>query len=333
MINKLTIKKFLFSTFYFFRVFDKICKERIKTSAFILTYHRVLSSAFSEDIYIQPGVRVLETSFRSHVTFLNSQFHIVSLIELFERLRLGENISGYCAITLDDGWLDNYTCAFPVLHELQLPATIFLATGLIGTDRMFWPEELAACLQRIEFVDKLRYAHILQTIIGNVPASSEERLDKVIMALKSWEPQRREDFLAELRQAHHLPAAGRMLMNWDEVREMHASGLIDFGAHSHNHVMLDQVPFSEAEQEIKLSRDEIEHQLGVAPTLFAYPNGNYSPDLEALLIRHGFKGAVTTRKDWVGKGASPFTIPRIGMHEDVSSTIPLFLARILFKRL
>ena len=121
-------------------------------------------------------------------------------------------------------------------------------------------------------------------------------------------------------------------MNWDEIRGMQASGLIEFGAHTHSHVMLDQVSLAEAEQEIQLSRDEIERQLGVAPTLFAYPNGNYTPELEALLVRHGFKAAVTTRKDWLKMGVSLFRIPRIGMHEDVSNTIPLFLSRLLFKR-
>lgn len=113
---------------------------------------------------------------------------------------------------------------------------------------------------------------------------------------------------------------------------MKKSGLVNFGAHTANHVILDQVSLQEAEREIIQSRKELENQLSVRPELFAYPNGNYNRDLPVILLRNNFKGAVNTHKKWFGKEVPLFGIPRIGIHEDVSCTIPLFFARILLKR-
>jgi peptidoglycan/xylan/chitin deacetylase (PgdA/CDA1 family) len=35
------------------------------------------------------------------------------------------------AITIDDGYLDNYTIAYPVLEKWKVPATVFIATDFV----------------------------------------------------------------------------------------------------------------------------------------------------------------------------------------------------------
>ena len=38
----------------------------------------------------------------------------------------------------DDGYANNYQYAFPILKEFELPATIFITTGMIGSNKLFW---------------------------------------------------------------------------------------------------------------------------------------------------------------------------------------------------
>ena len=121
-------------------------------------------------------------------------------------------------------------------------------------------------------------------------------------------------------------------MNWDEAAEMGKSNLVEFGAHTVNHEILDQVSLERAEYEISSSCSEIEEHLGTRVNLFAYPNGNYNQAIKKIIRHEGLKAAVTTRKGLMTASSDIFEIPRIGIHEDVGSTIPLFLARILFNR-
>ena len=50
-------------------------------------------------------------------------------------------------ITFDDGYVDNYTSAFPLLRDAGLPACFLVCTGLMGAARMPWQEEWVCCLK------------------------------------------------------------------------------------------------------------------------------------------------------------------------------------------
>ncbi len=57
---------------------------------------------------------------------------VVSLAEGLERLRTQQSLKNTWAITFDDGLLDFYTDALPLLREFSYPVTMFIPTGLVG---------------------------------------------------------------------------------------------------------------------------------------------------------------------------------------------------------
>lgn len=331
---KLRLKSLIAQTAYKSSLLDGMAYLRLRGRAFVLMYHRVIRKVSEEAFFIQPGMYLSADTFRDQAMFLKERFHVLPLDELVQRIKTGRSVGGCCAITFDDGWHDNFTCAFPVLQEFQLPTTIFLATGFIGTKRFFWPEEITYYLRQPVVRASAKQGKVLDRFLSNIPESSKEEtfLDNAVQTLKTFSPEEREEVLEHLRSASITPPPGRLLMNWEEAKQMQATGLVSFGAHTSNHVILDQVSQPQAEEEIVRSQQELESRLGVRPEFFAYPNGNFTSDLKTILKRNGFRGAVTTRKGWVDKGVPLFEIPRIGMHEDVSRTIPLFLARILLNK-
>jgi peptidoglycan/xylan/chitin deacetylase (PgdA/CDA1 family) len=118
-------------------------------------------------------------------------------------------------------------------------------------------------------------------------------------------------------------------MDWHEIKEMQKSGLVKFGSHTVNHVLMDQVSLPTAQFEVQESQREISEQLGVLCDWFAYPNGNFNDNLEKLLIENQFKGAVTTQAGAVSKGLALMRIPRIGVHQDISISAAMLRTHIL----
>lgn len=105
--------------------------------ATIVLFHRV-----DDQLAGDPISRTV-AEFRSFCAFFKRHFDVVSLSELVDRRTQGRDISRTLVITFDDGYLDNFTNAAPILREMGLPASFFIATGFIGTDHVpFWDEKL-----------------------------------------------------------------------------------------------------------------------------------------------------------------------------------------------
>ncbi len=96
---------------------------------FVLIYHRVGADMDQEmDL---PTAR-----FREHLLLLRREFDVVRLVEGLERLGRGDLQRDLVAVTFDDGYADVYRRAWPLLAELRIPATLFLATGFLdGAER------------------------------------------------------------------------------------------------------------------------------------------------------------------------------------------------------
>jgi len=96
----------------------------------ILMYHMVSTpQSDGEKRYACPPAR-----FRQHMQYLRSRGHQPVVLRDFDRYAAGEMPipQNAFAVTLDDGYLDNYENALPVLQEYGIPATVFMVSGLAG---------------------------------------------------------------------------------------------------------------------------------------------------------------------------------------------------------
>lgn len=104
--------------------------------------------------------------------------------------------------------------------------------------------------------------------------------------------------------------AARTMLNWDQVREIHAAG-IECGAHTHTHPELDILPATAAREEIVRPREVLRAQLGVAATSFAYPFGYDSAAVRGAVRAAGYTSACAVRYRPSYPDDDPFALARL----------------------
>lgn len=83
----------------------------------------------------EPTPQHSQELFATFCEWLVSHATVLTASELAERRRSGGRSSErLVAITLDDGYEDNFTIALPVLRALDIPASVYITTGIIRDD-------------------------------------------------------------------------------------------------------------------------------------------------------------------------------------------------------
>jgi peptidoglycan/xylan/chitin deacetylase (PgdA/CDA1 family) len=293
----------------------------------ILSYHRVVDDFTGEAQRSIPGLLISKETFARHIDDVNAaDYDIVPLAEALEVVS-GEREAqrDVCVITFDDGYRDVYLHAFPLLRSSGLPATIYLPSGFVGTDRRFNHDRifhllLLAQRRRLE-PDYERLPSCAARVLSPVLSGQRTVASAVDRFLSEvggeTVPRLIEGLASQLGGgADTVPEQGSV-MDWDEVRRMSSSG-ISFGAHTVGHNVLPLESPEKAEWEIHSSRAEIERQIGQPCVDFAYCNGWYSDELVRMLVKSGYRSAVTTEDLPNRVGGDPFTLKRKVLWENFS---------------
>ena len=300
----------------------------------ILAYHRVLDDDPNTFPFDEQVISANSESFRKQMEFIRDNFETVSFDDLYRHeLEKRPWPKHAVLITFDDGYRDNYTVAFPVLRQLGLRATVFLASGHIGSDRLFWWDAISYLVKQTR-LNSISLPEEDTIITLNGQLSRRVAIDRILGWIKHVPEHTKNRFLANLPsllEAEIPPAAGcGMHLTWDEVREMSSSG-IEFGSHTVTHPVLANVGDQQLEFELSSSKEKIESELGKRVVAFAYPVGgqSFNEATEKAVSRAGYRYAVSYI-DGLAKAVQEnrYKLPRI--HVESGQSLNLFRASLSF---
>lgn len=296
----------------------------------VLMYHRVLPLTDERFAQEEPGMLVTPQSFDMHLTELKRHFEVVSLGDWVRRREAGEKLPDRaCAVTFDDGWLDNYEYALPILKKHRIPATLFAVAEKIGTDFQFWPNIIAVLL--LSGAGPRLFDHPVLNPAGTT--STEPSADDISHCVKQLKVRTEAEIFQALEELDWRSLCDRALppalMDWNQLRDMQASGLVEIGSHTCTHQRLTgALPEDELAWELAESKKILQEKLGRSVELFCFPNGDYNQSALDLVQTH-YQAAVTTRRGINNAGSLKLhELVRIGIHEDIANTPRRFNARL-----
>ncbi len=227
----------------------------------VLAYHGVLADETRDAGAPGGPLHVRASTLAAHCAVLRSHCTPIDGAR-FLRIAAGAETAPPRAVlvTFDDGYAGVLTHGIPVLEQYAIPAVVFVCTGPIARREHFWYDavEMQAGSGR---VDQLK---------GQPYDAWRRAVDAAAMSADAAHP------LAPLSVA--------------QLQALASHPLVEIGAHTVDHPILAAAPADVQERQIAGSRTMLSEWLGVAPELFAYPNGrpglDFTDETAACVARY-----------------------------------------------
>ena len=225
---KNTFKRILASSFAYTQLFRYVFKRHIT----ILSFHRVLPDHLRYSYDCPENIIIYESQFDRLMKFLAEHFDVVPVEALYKTDR---NFAGKpkVVLTFDDGWWDTAHCALPILQRYGVTASLFVNTGYVGTNKVFWWRMLEEVLahERIpsEIIEHLKQDEVSASLvhrIGNVVMGKERirLLSQLVAHMKSYSPELIAELSEEITPFFKGTTFDKM-MSWDDIQLWQSSGM------------------------------------------------------------------------------------------------------------
>jgi len=213
--------------------------------------------------------------FDRQVKFAKSHFDIIRPADLPHLCKRGKG--RHLIITFDDGYLDNFEVAFPILKNNHASAVFFITTGFIDNPRLPWWDEIAWMVRTANKtqIDLNPWIPLPLTFDEPGREKAVRTLLRAYKAMPSADTARYLDAVAAATGTGRCTAAEtkNLWMNWNMLRDMRAAGMT-IGGHTVNHPILGRMTPEGQWNEISGCGKRIAQELGQPMTAFSYPVGH-----------------------------------------------------------
>ncbi len=286
-----------------------------------------------------PEIKGLDVNlFREQIEYLKTNFQIVTMEEVMAAC-LGEMDLPPKAmlLTFDDGYIDNYTFAFPILEEFGIqgsffiPGKTFAAHQLLDVNKIHYILAVADIRNLVTDLKKEMDYHRGQEY--DYPSTEElfqkygvaNRFDggEVIFVkrmLQTVLPERLRNRISSRLFTKYVGVTEEQLayelyMTEEQIRMMKRHGMF-IGVHGYDHYWLGNLSPEQMREDISLALDTLDEFIDRRRWVMNYPYGNYSQEVVRYIKSRGACVGLTTeaRAAQIGKD-EPLLLPRFDCND------------------
>jgi peptidoglycan/xylan/chitin deacetylase (PgdA/CDA1 family) len=275
----------------------------------ILVYHRVCRlDQDPQQLAVDPA------RFAAQLDVLRSRFDIARFEDDWSALRRPAVV-----ITFDDGYADNLHQALPLLERGGVPATFFITTGAIESQREFWWDELERHLLDAGPRPPRFEPSAADLDVSSPTASPAERqalYQDLQPRMKRLAPERRDIWLAALRAWSGegiAPRASHRPLTADELRRLAASPLTTLGAHGVTHTALSALSADRQREEVSVAKRQLEGWIARSVTVASFPFGgrdDFDPSSVRVTREAGLVKNAANTPGCAHRWSDPYRLPR-----------------------
>ncbi len=259
--------------------------------------------------------------FDTCLKYITKNYITIQLEELLSSPNSIDPTKQYASIVFDDGYKDNLEYAAPILENHGVKASFYVVTNCIDHNIPTWTHILE---HQFQFTQKdslvLDHEFIPSALRSAKFTGIKSRLDyaKILKPfLKTLLHFQRNIALADISLTFDDVKLPRLMMNWDEVRELRSAGHY-IGSHTISHCMLGTMQDeTEILHELRGSAEIIERELNYFPETISYPVGSYNKTTIELSKKAGYKFGLAVKQNIYDPTKDDiFEIPRIELYNE-----------------
>lgn len=215
-------------------------------------------------------------------------------------------------VTFDDGFKDQFQNACPLLKKMDIPATLFLITSTVGSDKLLWLHKLYMLIEQINKDEAIAlltkyspppqpdmdFFHLMRHFVFSATKDQIHSLIETLAQKVNWTVDREREL------SHQL------YLTTDELRTMQNDGFT-IEPHFHDHRPLHTLSEDQTRHDVEQSVSWIHNNLSYRPRFISYPFGFANQFCSGILNQLKLIGACTAEHRPVQIGENPYTMPRI----------------------
>ena len=273
---------------------------------YISMYHYIRDLIHSRYPEIK-GLDIVE--FRHQIEYMKAHFNIVTMEQVIEFFENGQELpSNALLLTFDDGYVDNYTYAMPILEEMRVQGSFFISGKTFDTHELLDVNKihyllasadikniLCSLLKKMDYYRGNGYEYPSNEKLFNEYAIAN-RFDKkevifVKRMLQTVLPEYlRSKISSELFKEYvgisEEILAYELYLSEEQIRVMKNHGMF-IGVHGYDHYWLANLSKNDMKKDIEKAIKVLDPFIDKKHWVMNYPYGSYNEEVIDFIARKG----------------------------------------------